>query len=103
MSTVTNIVLQIFFSLSLFYGQWRISRNERDGTGDAKRIVRGECDRCFSESLADEGAALGFRVCAKLAQNSLPREILIGMMEDWDSIFGQLWKPFFDSCSINLL
>ena len=74
MSTVTNIDLilycKFFFSLSLFYGQWRISRNERDGTGDAKRIVRGECDRCFLESLADEGAALGFRVCAKLAQNS---------------------------------
>jgi hypothetical protein len=35
-------------------------------TGDAKRIGRGECDRCFLESLADESAALGFSASAKL-------------------------------------
>ena len=57
-------------SLSFFFGQWRISRNEGDETGDAKRIVRGERDRCFLEALADQGPALGFRVCSKLAQNS---------------------------------
>ncbi len=32
--------------------------------------MRDERDRCFLEALADQGSALGFRVCAKLAQNS---------------------------------